>query len=191
MNAQAQFKKQSKKQPKKQSEAPKRSNEEVATFGAGCFWHVEETFRTQRGVQKTSVGYMGGHFDHPCYLDVLSRITGHAEVAQIHYDPELISYEQLLTIFWRCHDPTTLNRQGPDRGEQYRSVIFYHTPKQAIAAQISKAELNATGTYPNSIVTEIQPAKDYWPATTDHQQYLLKKQMQTLQRQNFSAVRTS
>lgn len=161
-----------------QSETLFEISSELATFGAGCFWHVEETFRTRRGVQKTSVGYMGGHFEHPCYLDVLSRITGHAEVAQIHYDPELISYEQLLVIFWQCHDPTTLNRQGPDRGEQYRSVIFYHTPEQAIAAQTLKAKLDDSGPYSDPIVTEIKPATDYWPATADHQQYLLKKQPQ-------------
>ena len=149
---------------------------ELATFGAGCFWHVEEAFRTRPGILQTSVGYMGGHFKNPCYLDVLSRITGHAEVAQVCYNPKQISYEQLLDIFWQCHDPTTLNRQGPDRGEQYRSVIFYHTPAQAIAAQTSKANLNATNTYPNPIVTEIKLAKEYWLATPDHQQYLLKKQ---------------
>ncbi|NEQ17670.1 MAG: peptide-methionine (S)-S-oxide reductase MsrA, partial [Moorea sp. SIO3E2] len=97
---------------------------EKATFGGGCFWGVEAAFRKVKGVVSTSVGYMGGHFPNPCYLDVLSRITGHAEVAQVEYDPEKVSYEQLLDVFWSIHDPTTLNRQGPDRGEQYRSVIF-------------------------------------------------------------------
>ena len=150
---------------------------QIATFGGGCFWHVEESFRTQPGVQKTSVGYMGGHFKDPCYLDVLSRITGHAEVAQVHYDPELVSYEQLLHLFWQCHDPTTINRQGPDRGEQYRSVIFYHTPEQAIAARNSKANLEASNTYSDPIVTSIEPATDYWLATADHQQYLFKKRV--------------
>jgi len=150
----------------------------IATFGAGCFWHVEETFRQHQGVLSTSVGYMGGHFANPCYLDVLSRITGHAEVAQVHYDPEQISYSNLLDIFWDCHDPTTLNRQGPDRGEQYRSVIFWHTSEQAAMAKASKAQLNAAGTYPNPIVTEIKPASDYWIATADHQQYLAKKSKQ-------------
>ena len=148
----------------------------MATFGAGCFWHVEEAFRQQPGVLNTSVGYMGGHFDNPCYLDVLSRITGHAEVAQIHYDPAIVSYEALLAIFWRCHDPTTINRQGPDRGEQYRSVTFYHTQQQASRARLSKKALDASGTYPNPIVTEIKPATNYWLATEDHQQYLTKKQ---------------
>ncbi len=150
----------------------------IATFGAGCFWHVEEVFRQRQGVLATSVGYMGGHFANPCYLDILSRITGHAEVAQVHYDPEQISYSNLLDIFWDCHDPTTLNRQGPDRGEQYRSVIFWHTPEQAATAKASKAQLDAAETYPNPIVTEIKPAGDYWLATADHQQYLAKKSKQ-------------
>ncbi len=147
----------------------------IATFGAGCFWHTEETFRTQPGILQTSVGYMGGHFENPCYLDVLSRTTGHAEVAQIHYDQEAISYETLLTLFWQCHDPTTLNRQGPDRGEQYRSVIFYYTPEQEHTARRSKAHLDASSTHKNPIVTQIKPASDYWPATEDHQQYFAKK----------------
>ncbi len=147
---------------------------EIATFGAGCFWHTEAAFRAQQGVVDTSVGYMGGHFANPCYLDVLSRITGHAEVAQVHYDPAVTSYETLLNIFWSCHDLTTLNRQGPDRGEQYRSVIFYHRPEQAKTAHASKAQVIASGTYPNPIVTQVEPATDYWLATADHQQYLAK-----------------
>ena len=137
------------------------SDKTIATFGAGCFWHVEEAFRQQPGVLTTSVGYMGGHFAHPSYLDVLSRITGHAEVAQVQYDLERVSYLDLLNIFWHCHDPTTPNRQGPDRGEQYRSVIFWHTPEQAIAAKHSKAKLDASDTYSKPIVTEIKPAGDY------------------------------
>lgn len=147
----------------------------TASFGAGCFWHTEAAFQQQPGIISTSVGYRGGHFANPCYLDVLSRITGHAEVAQIHYDPQQISYETLLNIFWACHDPTTLNRQGPDRGEQYCSVIFYHDARQAIAARLSKANLNTAGTYANPIVTDIKPTADYWLATEDHQQYLAKK----------------
>lgn len=150
-------------------------NQQVATFGAGCFWHTEAAFRAQPGVINTSVGYMGGHFANPGYLDVLSRITGHAEVAQIHYDPMIVPYEALLDIFWRCHDPTTLNRQGPDRGEQYRSVIFYHRPEQAKVARLSTVKLTAAGAYPTPIVTQIKPATDYWIATDDHQQYLAKK----------------
>lgn len=148
---------------------------EIATFGAGCFWHTEAAFCAQGGIIDTSVGYMGGHFANPCYLDVLSRITRHAEVAQVHYDPAMINYETLLNIFWGCHDPTTLNRQGPDRGEQYCSVIFYHRPEQAKAARASKAQLIAAGTHSNPVVTQIEPATDYWLATDDHQQYLAKK----------------
>ncbi|MGB3789917.1 MAG: peptide-methionine (S)-S-oxide reductase MsrA [Phormidesmis sp.] len=151
------------------------SNQGVATFGAGCFWHVEETFRQCPAVLKTSVGYMGGHFASPSYLDVLSRITGHAEVAQVQYDLERISYQNLLDVFWKCHDPTEFNRQGPDRGEQYRSVIFWHTPDQALIARRSKAQLDASSKYAKAIVTEIKPAGDYWLATDDHQQYLAKK----------------
>ena len=147
----------------------------ITTFGAGCFWHTEEAFRQQSGVVRTSVGYMGGHFANPCYLDVLARITGHAEVAQVHYKPSVISYEALLDIFWACHDPTTFNRQGPDRGEQYRSVIFYHTSAQASAARVSKARMDASGTYSDPLVTEIKPAGEYWLAAEDHQQYLAKK----------------
>ena len=150
----------------------------TATFGAGCFWHTEEAFRTQLGVVHTSVGYMGGHFKNPCDLDVLSRITGHAEVAQIQYDSTLISYEKLLDIFWRCHDPTTLNSQGPDRGEQYRSVIFYHTLEQRNAAQRSKARINASNLYAHSVVTQLKEAGDYWLASADHQQYLHKRELE-------------
>ena len=151
----------------------------VATFGAGCFWHVEESFRQRSGVISTSVGYMGGHFANPSYLDVLSRITGHAEVAQVYYYPERISYLNLLDIFWNCHNPTLLNRQGADRGEQYRSVIFWHTREQAVAAKNSKDQLEASNTYTDPIVTQIQPASDYWLATTEHQQYLAKQTAQT------------
>ncbi|MGI8933488.1 MAG: peptide-methionine (S)-S-oxide reductase MsrA [Phormidesmis sp.] len=147
----------------------------MATFGAGCFWQAEAAFAQHLGILKTSVGYMGGHFANPSYLDVLARITGHAEVAQIHYEQATVRYETLLNIFWRCHDPTTLNRQGPDRGEQYRSVIFYHTPEQAIAARRSKFDLEAAGTYPDPIVTQIKPATDYWLATPDHQQYFAQR----------------
>ena len=148
---------------------------ERATFGAGCFWGVEEKFRQRRGVVSTSVGYMGGHFERPCYLDVLSRITGHAEVAQLDYDPAIVTYVELLDLFWQIHDPTSLNRQGADRGEQYRSVIFYHTPQQQIAAAQSKQRLDASGKFERPIVTQIQPASDYWLADEDHQQYLAKK----------------
>ncbi len=149
---------------------------EKATFGAGCFWGVEAKFSQVKGVISTSVGYMGGDFPNPSYLDVLSRITGHAEVAQIDYNPQLISYEDLLAIFWQIHDPTSLNRQGADRGEQYRSVIFFHTPEQEKIAIKSKQDLQNSGQHNKSIVTEIKPAKEYYLADEYHQQYLAKKQ---------------
>ncbi|MDY6899437.1 MAG: peptide-methionine (S)-S-oxide reductase MsrA [Cyanobacteriota bacterium] len=146
-----------------------------ATFGAGCFWGVEAAFRRLNGVSSTSVGYMGGHFENPCYLDVLSRITGHAEVAQVEYDPDIISYEELLEIFWKIHDPTSLNRQGADRGDQYRSVIFFHNSEQEIIARNSKQQLQNSGKYEKDIVTEIKPASDYWLASDEHQQYFEKR----------------
>ncbi len=148
---------------------------EQATFGAGCFWSVEAAFRQLSGVLRTSVGYMGGHFEHPCYLDVAARITGHAEVVQIEFDPILVAYEQLLATFWQIHDPTSLNRQGADRGEQYRSVIFYHTPEQEQLARSAKRQLDQSGKYDRPIVTEIQPAAAYWLASAEHQQYLEKQ----------------
>lgn len=118
---------------------------------------------------------MGGHFEHPSYLDVLSRITGHAEVVQVKYDPSVVSYEALLDIFWSIHDPTSLNRQGADRGEQYRSVIFWHTPEQEQIAKLSKDNLERLGKYDKVIVTQIQPASTYWLADAEHQQYFEKK----------------
>jgi len=148
---------------------------EMATFGAGCFWGVEAAFRALDGVMETAVGYMGGHFENPCYLDVLSRITGHAEVCQVKFDPAIISYEALLAAFWQMHDPTSLNRQGADRGEQYRSVIFYHSQPQAQAAWQSKAEIDASGQYQKPIVTQIEPAGPFWKASEDHQQYFEKQ----------------
>ena len=144
---------------------------ELATFGAGCFWGVEAAFRKLDGIIDTSVGYMGGHFENPCYLDVLSRITGHAEVCQVQFNPAQISYDTLLETFWRIHDPTSLDRQGGDRGEQYRSVIFYHTPRQAQAARQSKHRLQNPGHYPKPIVTPIEPASTYWLASEEHQRY--------------------
>lgn len=148
---------------------------EKATFGGGCFWKVEDSYLSIQGVISTSVGYMGGNFPNPSYLDVLSRITGHAEVAQIEYDPAKVSYEELLEIFWSIHDPTQLNRQGADKGEQYRSVIFYHTKEQEITAGKSKQNLENSGKFAKAIVTQILPAGDYYVATEDHQQYLEKK----------------
>ncbi|EAM47583.1 Peptide methionine sulfoxide reductase [Crocosphaera watsonii WH 8501] len=127
---------------------------EKATFGAGCFWGVEAAFRKLKGVISTSVGYMGGHWPNPCYLDVCARVTGHAEVVQIEYYPTIISYEYLLENFWNIHDPTSLNRQGYDRGEQYRSVIFYHNSTQEKIARHSKIKMPNSGQYKKDIVTE-------------------------------------
>lgn len=125
---------------------------------------------------------MGGHFEHPSYLDVLSRITGHAEVAQVEYDPALVTYDELLQVFWAIHDPTSLNRQGADRGEQYRSVIFYHTPEQRVAAEQSKRQLEQSGKYDKPIVTQIEPASAYWLAEDYHQQYLEKRRQHATER---------
>ena len=150
-----------------------------ATFGAGCFWGIEAAFQSVNGVTSTSVGYMGGHFENPSYLDVVSRITGHAEVCQVEYNPALITYEELLDIFWHVHDPTSLNRQGADRGEQYRSVIFCHSPEQTQAARTSKDRLERSGSYDKPTVTQIVSDSGYWKATEDHQRYFEKKQAQT------------
>ncbi|HEY9762508.1 MAG TPA: peptide-methionine (S)-S-oxide reductase MsrA [Trichocoleus sp.] len=159
-------------------DAPSGAPPLTATFGAGCFWGVERAFRQVQGVIDTSVGYMGGHFENPCYLDVLSRITGHAEVCQVIYDPSQVKYEELLDLFWVIHDPTSLNRQGADRGEQYRSVIFYHTQEQAQIARQAKQKLDAPGRYDKPIVTQIVPASAYWLASEDHQQYFEKQESQ-------------
>jgi peptide-methionine (S)-S-oxide reductase len=148
---------------------------EEATFGAGCFWGVEAAFRQIPGVTATSVGYLGGTMRNPSYRDVCSGRTGHAEVVRVAYDPARISYNDLLRVFWENHDPTTLNRQGPDVGAQYRSAIFYHTPEQQAAAAASKAQLDASGRFRRAIVTEITPASDFYPAEEYHQQYLEKR----------------
>ncbi|PIR21424.1 MAG: peptide-methionine (S)-S-oxide reductase [Deltaproteobacteria bacterium CG11_big_fil_rev_8_21_14_0_20_47_16] len=148
---------------------------ELATFGAGCFWGVEEAFRNVPGVVSTSVGYTGGTTENPTYEDVCGKKTGHAEVVQIVFDPAKITYEQLLNIFWECHDPTTLNRQGPDVGSQYRSAIFYHSPNQQKIAEHSKAVLAKSGLHALPIVTEIVPAQAYWQAEDYHQQYFAKR----------------
>jgi peptide-methionine (S)-S-oxide reductase len=147
---------------------------EKATFGAGCFWGVEETFRRLKGVVSTAVGYEGGTMEKPTYRDVCADDTGHAEVVQVTYDPLVITYEKLLDIFWHCHNPTSLNRQGPDIGTQYRSVIFFHSPQQEKAAQASKEKLPKTG-YKSLIVTQIVPAQTFWAAEEYHQQYLAKR----------------
>jgi peptide-methionine (S)-S-oxide reductase len=147
---------------------------ETATFGAGCFWGVEATFRQAPGVVSTAVGYMGGTLDSPTYQDVCTDETGHAEVVQVIYDPSKTSYSDLLRVFWQNHDPTTLNRQGPDVGTQYRSVIFYHTPEQEAAARASKEGLERAGAFKRPIVTEILAASTFWRAEEYHQQYLEK-----------------
>lgn len=148
---------------------------EKAMFGAGCFWGVEEAFRGVEGVVSTAVGYSGGHVDNPTYEQVCRKDTGHAEVVLVEYDPQRVSFEQLLETFWACHDPTTPNRQGPDIGAQYRSAIFYFTPQQETAARASRDKLAASGRYRDPIVTEITPAGPFWRAEEYHQQYLAKR----------------
>ncbi|HYM20031.1 MAG TPA: peptide-methionine (S)-S-oxide reductase MsrA [Candidatus Kapabacteria bacterium] len=148
---------------------------EKATFGAGCFWGVEATFRQTPGVISTQVGYSGGKTDHPTYEDVCSDETGHAEVVEVTYDPSKVDYNKLLDIFWENHNPTTMNRQGPDIGTQYRSAIFFHSPEQQQLAEASKANLSANGRFSRPIVTEITPAAPFWKAEEYHQQYLEKR----------------
>jgi peptide-methionine (S)-S-oxide reductase len=146
-----------------------------ATFGAGCFWGVEAAFRQLPGVKATAVGYMGGTLDNPTYEDVCTDRTGHAEVVEVDYDPARVSYDDLLKVFWENHDPTTRNRQGPDVGSQYRSVIFFHNPEQQAAAAASKKGLELSGRFGRPIVTEIVPAGTFWRAEDYHQQYLEKR----------------
>ena len=147
---------------------------ETATFAAGCFWGVEVTFQSIKGVKSTLVGYTGGLFDSPTYKDVCTDRTGHAEAVQIEYDPTQVSYHQLLDVFWKNHDPTTPNRQGPDIGAQYRSVIFYHSPEQKATAMAAKERLEKSGNFKRPIVTEIVPATTFWQAEEYHQKYLEK-----------------
>ncbi len=144
---------------------------EAATFGAGCFWCVEAIFQVLDGVKSVVSGYAGGTVDNPTYEDVCTGTTGHAEVCQITFDPGIITYPELLTVFFQAHDPTTLNRQGPDVGTQYRSVIFYHDEQQHVAAEKSKRELDASGRWPNPVVTEISPYTNFFPAEGYHQNY--------------------
>ncbi|HKJ73619.1 MAG TPA: peptide-methionine (S)-S-oxide reductase MsrA [Alphaproteobacteria bacterium] len=149
----------------------------TATFAAGCFWGVEATFGQIDGVTRTEVGYTGGATEDPTYRQVCSDRTGHAEAVQVEYDPEKVSYEQLLDVFWANHDPTTLNRQGPDVGSQYRSAIFYHTPDQEQAARKSMESLDKSGRFGGPIVTQIVPAATFYPAEDYHQKYLEKRGM--------------
>ena len=149
--------------------------EKKATFGAGCFWGVEAAFRQVDGVTKTEVGFEGGTLANPSYRDVCSHRTGHAEVVEVTYDPERISYEQLLDVFWGKHNPTQRNRQGFDFGDQYRSVVFVHDAEQREAAERSKAELDASGRFRKPVVTAIEPAQTFYRAEDHHQQYLEKR----------------
>ena len=146
-----------------------------ATFGAGCFWGVESELRRIPGVVTTRVGYAGGKIKNPTYKDVCTDKTGHAESVEVTFDPSKVSYEKLLDVFWNLHDPTQVNRQGPDFGSQYRSVIFYHSPEQKAAAKASKEKLAKSGKYRLPIATEIVPSGDFWQAEDYHQQYLEKR----------------
>jgi peptide-methionine (S)-S-oxide reductase len=146
-----------------------------AIFAAGCFWGVEDAFRQVKGVTSTTVGYTGGARTSPSYKDVCTGTTGHAEAVEVEYDPKQVSYDQLLNVFWQSHDPTTLNRQGPDVGTQYRSAIFYEDPDQEAAARNSKATLEKSGLFKRPIVTEIKPASEFWRAEDYHQQYFEKR----------------
>lgn len=147
----------------------------IATFGAGCFWGVEALFAQRYGVTKTSVGYMGGSTSEPTYKEVCTGTTDHVEVVQIEYNPHLVSYEELLLLFWANHDPTTPNRQGPDVGTQYRSVVFFHTQEQQLEAEDVLSRLQQSGHFFRPIVTAIEPAQAYWLAEDYHQQYLAKR----------------
>ena len=149
----------------------KSENLSKATFGAGCFWCVEAVFQDLKGVQSVVSGYAGGHLENPTYQQVCSGSTGHAEVAQITFDPSLITYQHILTVFWHTHNPTTKNRQGADVGTQYRSAIFYHNEEQKKIAEKSKEETDASNLWENPIVTEIEPLDIFYKAGQDHQNY--------------------
>ncbi|HOO54617.1 MAG TPA: peptide-methionine (S)-S-oxide reductase MsrA [Methanothrix sp.] len=147
---------------------------EKSTFAAGCFWGVEAAFREVGGVVSTSVGYTGGSTKDPTYEDVCTDRTGHAEAVEVVYDPDVVTYEELLDLFWSIHDPTTRNRQGPDVGSQYRSAVFYHDPEQKAAALAKMNELQRSGIYKREIVTEIVPASEFYRAEEYHQRYFEK-----------------
>ncbi len=150
-----------------------------ATFAAGCFWGVEATFRQIPGVTSTRVGYIGGQIENPTYQQVCTDTTGHAEAVEVEYDPAKVSYEQLLSVFWENHDPTQINRQGPDWGKQYRSAIFVHSPEQEAAAKASKEELGKSGRFSKPIATQIVTAPEFYAAEDYHQQYLEKRGLAT------------
>jgi len=149
--------------------------QEIATFGAGCFWGIEAAFRRVPGVLDAAVGYSGGRTENPSYQDVCTDTTGHAEVVQVTFDPEKLSYDQLLDVFWTIHDPTQVNRQGPDYGKQYRTAIFFHSPEQEAAAKKSKQALEASGKLRRPVATEITLAGPFWRAEEYHQRYLEKR----------------
>ena len=148
---------------------------ETATFGAGCFWGVEVRFQQEPGVTETAVGYEGGKLDNPTYKDVCTDRTGHAEVVEVKFDPEKVSYQRLLDLFFELHDPTQLNRQGPDWGAQYRSVIFVHSPEQEAIAKATIARLTEQKAYKKPIVTQVVPTQTFWRAEEYHQKYLEKR----------------
>ena len=145
-----------------------------ATFGAGCFWHVEDILSKTKGILSTKVGYIGGQLPNPTYEEVCTDKTGHAEAVQVEYDPDEISFEELLDVFWKNHNPTTLNRQGPDVGIQYRSAIFFHDEKQKDVAEKSKQTLDSSGVFNNPIITQIVPAPIFYAAEEYHQKYFKK-----------------
>jgi len=147
----------------------------IATFAAGCFWGVEDAFRGVKGVKSTTVGYTGGHTKNPTYKEVCSHTTGHAEAVEVEFDPQQVSYQKLLDLFWEIHDPTQLNRQGPDVGTQYRSAIFFHDAEQEAAARASKAAQEKSGKYHGPVVTEVAPAPEFYRAEDYHQQYFEKR----------------
>ena len=149
--------------------------QEIATFGAGCFWGIEAAFRRVPGVLDAVVGYSGGRTQNPSYQDVCTDTTGHAEVVQVTFDNERLSYDQLLNVFWTIHDPTQVNRQGPDYGKQYRTAIFFHSPEQEAAAKKSKQALEVSGKLRRPVATEITPAGPFWRAEEYHQRYLEKR----------------
>jgi len=152
-----------------------KSMTEIATFAAGCFWGVEAAFQRVPGVADTAVGYTGGHVPNPTYNDVCTDKTGHAEAVQVTFDPAKVSYEKLLDVFWQAHDPTQVNRQGPDFGTQYRTAIFFHSPEQEAAAKKSRAALEASGKLRRPVATEITPAGTFYRAEEYHQKYLQKR----------------
>ena len=148
---------------------------EKAIFGAGCFWHIQDRFKKVKGVSSTSVGYSGGKKDSPTYEQVCTGDTGHAEVVEVDFDPSVVTYSELLDVFWSCHDPTTKDRQGPDIGHQYRSVIYYLDDRQKKLAEESMNDMSELGRFRDSIVTEIYPIKEYYKAEDYHQDHFDKK----------------